>query len=461
MTRTPPEEYDRWLARLTREVIRDMFVAQGCTRVMIKPLAERQDNDKNQIYVGPDLNDVAFIPSGDVVASVTSSDKPGSRGKTKFTTPVDWVWLSPQGESPAPDAKLIFYPQYPEVRLSGLLAKSSDPPRSLYARSIRGQEAGRHLLIGIDPNATRVWAMILPPEAIALADLMNDASEDAQGVFHLWELDSETATGSTRLALLEHLHAVHLLGWVPGQKLGVGGLQPYVAQNAHGYTLEALSGVRANGVSGPDYLGWELKAHRGTTPLTLFTPSPTGGAITHYARELFMREFGRLTLGDTLSPLRYDFTGKHLVGQRSKTTRLTLSLHGWDGGRELEPDGGLQLLSEDGVTAMEWSFAHMMTLWKAKHSQTVYVPCRARRVADGQEFWFGDKVLLCTGTSFLHLLAGFSQGAVFYDPGLKIEWVMGARGPRWRPKSRHQFRTALRDVGPLYDDAQWVTLPTA
>lgn len=462
MTFTPSAEYDRWLASLNPQTIRQMFLDRGCTQVLMKKLSPRQDNDKNQIYVGPDLSDVTMIPSGDVVASTSESRKRGAPGRTKFTAPVDWSWIAPRGDSSAPHAKLIFYPQYPEVRLSGLIQGSPDPPRSLYARTARGQEAGRRLLIATPDDATRVWALLLPPEAAAGSGIDQLVSDDTHGVFHLWDLKRAQGLGSLKTALLEQLGGIHAEGWTQGQILRPQGPMPYSKQNAAGYTLEALCGVFPNGDAQPDYLGWELKAHGGSTPITLFTPAPTHGVITEVSRLRFMELFGspkRQHHG--LEPDRWDFTGQHYVGRPHRRTRMQLAIDGWDGAKGVAASGGIQLLTEEGREAARWSFEKLMNLWKTKHSQTVYVPYERRDGQSGREFRFKDRVFLCQGTSFLNLLRGFEAQNVYYDPGLNIKWVERARGFGWRPHDRHQFRSKLGNVGSLYDDAQWVNLPSS
>ncbi len=459
MSSTPTKAYDQWLANLTPDTIRQMFLDRGCTQVMIKRLSDRQDNDKNQIYMAPDLTDLTWIPSGDVVGSRTRSNKPGAPGTTKFTAPVNFAWIAPRGDSPAPEAKLIYYPQYPEVRFSGLMLRSPDAPRSLYARKARGQEAGRQLLIGTSPTSKRVWAMILPPEAIAGPRIDELASDNAYGVFHLWRLSSTRELGSTRDKLLAQLRHIHDLGWVPGQILRVDGPEPYTAKNAAGYTLEALCGVLPNSAGEPDYLDWELKAHTGGNNITLFTPAPTDGLIRSIPRADFMWHFGRFKPAVGIEPDRWDFTGLHRVGSTNASTGLELAIDGWDGRKRVEPDGGIQLTAADGREVARWGFERLMNLWKTKHANTSYVPYQRRTVPGGAEYSFADRVFLCSGTSFLHLLRGFAAPTVVYDPGLNIKWEQGARGFRWKPHDRHQFRSNLNNVGPLYDDAHWVDLP--
>lgn len=448
---TPMDVYDDWLAGRTFEQVSSLFADRGCTEVLVKPLAAKQDNDKNQVYVGGDLSQVAKIPSGDVVASTTSSRKPGALGKTKFIAPLKFSWIARGGDSLAPQAKLIFYPQYPEVRLSGLIAGSVDPPKSLYRRAFRGQETGRILLIGLRPEDDRVWAMILPPESVAAKQIIR-ATSDEYGVFSIWRLAADTEEDPRR-ELLEHLAQVHALGWIPGQRISAGELIPYSKMNAGGYTLEAMLGIAPNGRGEPDFVGWELKAHRvsrlssggpGGSPLTLMTPEPTGGLYKEQGVRAFMAKYGR-TREDR--PERVDFTGRHFVGKLVEASNTTLVIEGWDGERGLLPDGAINLVDASGTVAASWGFEGLMNHWKRKHTRTCYVDYMSREVAAGKEFRYGSKVLLCQETSFFELLRSFAQGHVYYDPGINMKLQSDGT---WLPKRRSQFRVAYANLPELY-----------
>lgn len=457
ITHTTDQQYDEWLANLSLQEIEQLFNRRGCTQVLVKSLAARQDNDKNQIYVGGDLNDVAKIPSGAVEASTTDSRKPGAAGKTKFTAPVCLKWITADGDSPAPHAKFIFYPQYPEVRLSGLIQGSPHPPRSLYSRRLRGQESGRKLLLGIDGVSDDVWALMLPPEAQAGGRVLELATTES-GVFRIWDLEEERPSDG-RATLLEELAMIHELGWVQGQRLKNGELVPYQAQNAGGYTLEALLGVAPNGRSEPDFRGWELKAHsvrsfskpRSGSPLTLMTPEPTAGVYKHPGIVEFMHRYGRQQEG---RPSRVDFTGRHFVGRPVEATGLTLLINGWDGARGVDPNGAVELRDLGGALAAAWEFDGLMTHWKRKHTRTCYVPY-IKRVREGHtEYWFGPSVLMCERTGFLRLLEAFDLGHVFYDPGVNMKFLDG----RWRAHRRSQFRVSRLNIGTLYESAGEVKL---
>ena len=51
-------------------------------------------------------------------------------------------------------------------------------------------------------------------------------------------------------------------GWIDSKRLDRDGrILPCNAPNCGGLTLEAELGIRPNSVSGPDFLGWEVKQH--------------------------------------------------------------------------------------------------------------------------------------------------------------------------------------------------------
>ena len=100
--------------------ILSIFDNLGVTRVFYKLLSPN-DNSKNQIYLGGHLNQVNWLPSHNLTASTSNSLRNPKR-RHKYTKFLDFKWIDCAGAvMPAPTAKLIYYPQYPEVRFSGFL----------------------------------------------------------------------------------------------------------------------------------------------------------------------------------------------------------------------------------------------------------------------------------------------------------------------------------------------------
>ncbi len=137
------DSYSRWVAGLTENTIRAMFVDRGCDAVFRKVLAPN-DNTKNQIYLAGDLTEIARIPSGPIGIHAGTSTKRRAPGASIFRAPLDLVWITDLGAVPAPEAKLIYYPQYPEVRASGLLRRAcpASVPSDLGDRSRRERHPG-------------------------------------------------------------------------------------------------------------------------------------------------------------------------------------------------------------------------------------------------------------------------------------------------------------------------------
>src|SRR6267378_8295113 len=109
---------DRGLISILRQ-----FEQLGVSRVVVKELA-RNDNSKNQIYVGSSFRSLNLIPVRQV-----SPIEPTRRNEKKrnFKAKLDWSWLGRQAHIPAPRTQLILYPAYPEVRISGFLDDCASP----------------------------------------------------------------------------------------------------------------------------------------------------------------------------------------------------------------------------------------------------------------------------------------------------------------------------------------------
>jgi hypothetical protein len=225
-------------------------------------------------------------------------------------------------------------------------------------------------------------------------------------------------------------------------------------------TLEAELGIMPNGYSEPDFHGWEVKQHSVTTlshpdsgVITLMTPEPTAGFYHDRGVEAFIRRYGyadRMGRAD-----RINFGGLHKAGERQILTGLTMAIDGFDAtsGKITNPDGGVVLRDKNGNNAAEWKFTGILDHWKRKHALAVYVPS-IKRTAPLQ-YRYGNLIRLGTGTSPLRFLDALSKGAVYYDPGIKLE---NASGLNPTTKRRSQFRVRVTNLDALYDDMRQVDL---
>ena len=445
-------EYSTWSSSLTLDAIRDLFTQQGCEYVVVKQLAERQDNDKNQIYVGKDLSAVSMIPSGNIEVSTTSSTKTGAPGKSKFQARLGLRWFTQTGVTEAQHAKLIYYPQYPEVRFSGFLRGTTGGPSDLLSRAKRGQEADRLLLIGVN-KADQTWGLVLGWEATARSDVLR-LSEAVSGPLLRWELGQSSAI-DTRAALLDELERIHSLGWIRGMRLKDGAPVPYTARNGGGYTLEALLGISPNGNAEPDFLGWEIKQHGvkafekpGNPVITLMTPEPTAGVYVSPGFEDFMLRFG---YPDKSDEARTNFGGIYKAHKPPHPlTGLRLALNGFQSEKAFDANGSVALIDTNHEVAAEWPFPKLMEHWKLKHAAACFVPSLSRDTDTGREYLYGRGIMLAGGASFGKLLRSIDGGGVYLDPALKL--IVKPDGTATR-KKRSQFRTRFRELESLYE---WV-----
>jgi hypothetical protein len=410
----------------------------GVARVYAKRLSQN-DNAKNQFYVGGDFAVLNVLPA--------SKPEPTTSGKHQtpiFRATVQFEWLAEDGALfAAPGAKLILYPQYPEVRLSGLSRGAQWAPADVVG-SVRS--IGRVLLLGVRDDRTVVgygaWA----------------GSRVAKEVLEIRPRDDELlvrvplARGSDDSALLAALCRVTSKGWIPAARLaGDGHRVPCGGPNCAGYTLEAELGVRPNGRAAPDFEGWEVKSH--LVPrldsshggrLTLMTPEPTGGVYREEGVEAFVRRFG---YADTRGrEKRFNFGGIHRVGVKSSRTGLTMVFQGVDiGSGKLERSDAVLALTDGETVAAAWSVADLLGHWGRKHSLAAFVPAE-KSAGAAVEYRYGSTVHLGRGADFLRLVRAFALGRVYYDPGIKLELASG----KAEIKRRSQFRTDFSDLPTLY-----------
>jgi len=137
---------------ITLDAINGIFTVLGATNVYVKKLAPN-DNSKNQPYFGSHLTDLSFIPTQDLVPSPTKSNKnKDPKRQIKYQASLDFSWVDAEGHTfDAPHAKLIYYPQYPEVRLSGFLKGSRVNASRWMDPYKQGRNLGRWLILGVTP----------------------------------------------------------------------------------------------------------------------------------------------------------------------------------------------------------------------------------------------------------------------------------------------------------------------
>ena len=259
--------------------------SHNVNRIIYKQLSPN-DNAKNQPYLAGNFSDLGFMPTGELFPSATTSSKPGvDRRSVKFTSSLPWFWISPDGAAyPAPNTKLIYYPQYPEVRLSGFSQGSLVDLDGWMDPNKNGRREGRVLVMGLSAN--KIFAYLALPDSLIAREISYQPFFEISSVLRELVLDEKNSSAKNdRIALLCELKRIHLLGKIPSKRLDKNGnIISYQAKNGGGYTLEAELGIIPNGIAEPDFHGWEVKqfgvkkfALTDSKALTLMTPEPDGG----------------------------------------------------------------------------------------------------------------------------------------------------------------------------------------
>lgn len=433
--------------------------ALGATEALIKRLAPN-DNGKNQIYLAGDVSALGKIPTGQVEHVEGRSKKTRSKKRGPiFRSVVNLHWLRADGGlEPAPHAKLILYPQYSEVRLSGFVKGCRAAPSELFDITKRGRAPGRVLVLAPLPDGRVIAAAFAPdsPEANALRQI----DGEPYGVLHRYELKPADSNVSSEQLLISKLRHIHLQGWMdPVYLQADGGFAPCVGTNCGGVTLESHLGIRPNGRSEPDFHGWEVKQHGvlslarpRASRITLMTPEPSGGEYVTAGAEHFVRTWGypdRKGRAD-----RINFGGLYRSGASPHgLTGLRLVLQGYDlSSGTFDGDGCIALLDGADRMAASWSFAKLMDHWRLKHAKAAFVPSQIQRKPTIR-YRYGSEVMLAEGAKFRLLLRAFAEGAVYYDPGIKIE---KANSSKPEVKRRSQFRVDSRRLAGLYEKTRIV-----
>ena len=453
---TSESDYEAWLAGLGLNRVQAFFESLQCETVLIKHL-QRNNNSKNQIYLAPTVNHLAGLPMAAPIPNPGTSLKKGGNAGSLFTIPLPFSWISPTGIVRAPDAKLCDYPQYPEVRFSGFLRGCSNPPAYLLDKTKRGTEQGRILLIGVSQANGECYGLVIPT-TVSLHNAVKSIQTERRGILEIWSL-TDRFSGDARSQLLKRLCEVSCHEWIQGKRLTRNGLVPYLAPNGGGYTLEAELGIVSNSKAGPDFHGWEVKQH-GVNSLarprrgevTLFDIAPDGGRYTELGAVEFVFQSGR---ANELVE-RFDFTGKHRVSKRAESTGLHLEICGF-GNSQFDPSGSIRLQDAAGLTAMSWSFAKLFEHWNRKHAQAAFIGSEKRVVKEGstsiREYRYGKQVELGTGTNFSKFLSAIKEGAIAFDPGIKVE---RDKSGKWKSHARYPFRISSHHLHSLYEDFQLV-----
>jgi len=423
---------------LNLDRVKQLMRAAGVTQLYLKRLAEN-DNSKNQVYLGPDFTALNVLPTGELIGD------PERPSRLKGT--LSFSWLSSTGViAPAPHAQLILYPQYPEVRFSGFLRGSAAAPNDV----MTVRQAGRVLFFGITAEGKILGFAASHNSALAREIAALNLQADT-GVFSQIPLEDHA---DDRKILIAQLARIAALEWIDSKRLNTRGETVECnAPNCGGYTLEAELGIRPNGISDPDFHGWEIKQHAVANllrpasggPITLMTPEPTGGLYVDAGIKEFIRRYG---YPDRTIIDRRNFGGIHNALRICTATNLALTLQGYDPVTRKITDfsGGISLVDPEGTAAAVWHYKDLLHHWTRKHAKAAYIPSIVRREPRNQ-YQYSSHVRIAEVTEFRLFLNAVASGDVYYDPGIKIVNVSSAKP---EVKKRSQFRIRSASIPLLY-----------
>lgn len=437
--------------------LRALFRAQGVRTAYVKNLSPRQDNSKNQIYLGSGLDGVTNLFPAAIharSASESRAKRNSQTGQPKLEARLDFAWLAAGGERhDAPHTRIIDYFQYPEVRLSGFLRDVAQGPRSL--RRDEQAEFGRRILVmGTAADGKVVGAVLTERDDPLVAGFPELPLAQQGGVLRVLTIDGAVDVPPAE-QLRQEISAIVRGGWHSSRINRGGVIEAFTGSQGGGYTLEALLGVAANGNKAPDKHGFEIKGFSGSR-ISLMTPTPDGGFQGRQSFRGFMERWGRA--GDKLDGSRR-FTGLHKCGKVNERTGLGMRVAGYDRQNDTfsDPAGvGVELYhAQSGEIAASWSIEKLANCWNAKHANALYIGFERRDGAEGPEYRYSSSWLVGKGTDVWRLLRAIDRGIIFYDPADTIY----ANG---KAKVRSQWRINASDLpaamGTLYARSEIVTL---
>ena len=431
--------------------LKNLMASNGVSRLFAKSLAAN-DNSKNQVYLGGDFSALNIIPHK---AIQTDSDSVAGSKRDRAKAKIDFAWVDENGAHSAPHAQLILYPKYPEVRFSGFLLGCRQAPNDV----MRVRDEGRVLFLGITDSG-RVLGFAVATGSQLAQEFIAECNMAEVGVFKEIPISGQSDSKAELLGALGRIYEKH---WITSQKLGRDGIpKPYKARNGGGYTLECELGVTPNGYAEPDYLGWEIKQYsvtnfetfRAKTPVTLFTPEPSGGVYKDCGLLPFIDRFGYADKNGT--PNRRNFGGLYRCkSDFHKVTGLRMTLLGYDYAKGLITDmtSGLALIDRNNELAAIWNYASILEHWNRKHAKAAYIPSLFQ--TPPPEYRYGPKILLYEGTDFSRFLKALVSSNIYLDPAIKV--IRHDNG-NVESKRRNQFRIQHKHLSSLYANEEIITL---
>ena len=442
------------------DMIEVLFRSVGVKQIFVKnPLAEKQDNEKNQIVLrsAGSTSIANLFPAKLELRSPSKSEKKrhSNPGIPKIGMNLDFRWLHAKGTSSvAPDAKIIVYPQYPEARFSGFLAACQSPPDAL-RRDNQAKYGKRILILGANDDGVTFGLVVTELEDAVVSVFPDLPKFEPIPILQTHEIG--TPVGSSLLGLLlSELKSISGK-WHPSISLRPGDTTPipFKGNQGAGFTLEALLNVPRNADKAPDKHGFELKSFKPSGKISLMTPTADLGPEGEQSFRDFMAVYGWLgARGDGRQVFNGTFRYRK-PNKRRDGHHYMLDIHGYPLS-DVEQDIYVMLSNADSDELVSgWSMKKLLDSWNKKHAAACYVEYERRNYTGGlpghdAEYRFTGRLLVCHGTSIWRYLSAIADNYVYYDPGHEIT-AKGAATvrPQWRVSVTKKIGETL---GALYDD---------
>lgn len=442
--------------------IESLFSEVHVKTLYVKFLSKKQDNDKNQIYLGKGLDGIInlFPSSLSLRSASTSSQKSKSKtGKFKIEAKLNFNWIQSEGVvSHAPNTRIIDYFQYPEVRLSSFLRGCHNPPDAL--RRTKQQLYGQRILILGANNQGETFGLILTEFTDEIVqNFPKLVLFNKNKILHVHVIGSKLGVCPQSLLLNE---LKEITGkWHPSITLKPKQVisTPFKGNQGAGFTLEALLNVPRNSLKEPDKYGYEIKTFKRNGKISLMTPTADTGEESRLSFRDFMGTYGWLgKKGDG----RIVFNGIHKYRKICKTSKCVLCIKGYDDNTNSFVDDTEEIIvclnhESNDIMIAGWSFNKLLEGWNKKHSSACYVEYTKKRYVglDNQhdwEYFYTGNVFMSEGTTIFNYLRAIILEIVYYDAGHEIS-ADGSlhQRPQWRISVTKNFMNTLKS---LYNDVQ-------
>lgn len=445
--------------------IEKSFILHGVKSVYIKHLAPKQDNDKNQIYLGNGLDGVTNLFPADLnlrELSQSTRKRKSNRGRYIIEAALDFYWLQDNNSlSHAPHTKIIDYFQYPEVRMSGFLRGSINPPDSL--RRINQHKYGKRILIlGVTNNKTigLVVNQLEDPVVENFPDF--PPARNIQILrYHQLRTSFDSTPESLLLQELKNISGVWHKSCTLDSHDSIP--RPFKGTPGPGYTLEALLGIPRNSKKLPDKYGYEIKSFKKGGKISLMTPTADRGEEGNLSFKDFMEKYGwKGKRGDG----RIVFNGVHRYHKLCKNTGLILKIFGLnDNENDFIEETIKILVFLENPTSKQivsgWSFEKLLKNWEEKHNSACFVkyekkPYTGSDGAHDYEYKFTGDIFITDGTTLFKYLMAVAKSVIYYDSAHEIS-ASGEKHarPQWRIGVN---RKLIRTLSEIYNQVKEINL---